>query len=156
MFEPGYVYKLIRKDEVVLAVPSAPYGMASYELNALYAQGFIYCYEITAPTPVRAVEIFKENEKLEINKLRQDIFRLQAAYNEIQRECEILKRNPSQQYESSNSVKYYEIFGFSNFPDPDELKKRYRSLCQRLHPDKGGDTQLFQLIQQAYEKLERT
>lgn len=121
MFE--YVFTIIRKDEVVLAVPSAQFGTTSHELNALYAQGFIFCCEITAPTPVRAVEIFKEHGKLEINRLRQELSRLQAAYNEVQRENESLRRNSSWSHESSSSVKYYEIFGFSNFPQADELKK---------------------------------
>lgn len=156
MFEPMYVYTIIKKGEIILALPSSQYGAISYELNALYTQGFIYCCEITAPVPVRAVEIFKENEKLEINQLKQEIYRLQAALNEAQRENQNLRNNPSWSHESSSSVKYYELFGFSKFPQPDELKKRYRSICQRLHPDKGGDTQLFQLIQQAFAHLEKT
>lgn len=151
-----YVYTIIKKGEIILALPSSQYGAISYELNALYTQGFIYCCEITAPVPVRAVEIFKENEKLEINQLKQEIYRLQAALNEAQRENQNLRNNPSWSHESSSSVKYYELFGFSKFPQPDELKKRYRSICQRLHPDKGGDTQLFQLIQQAFAHLEKT
>lgn len=155
MFKPLYAYKLIRKDEIVLAVPSMQYGIASYELNALCAQGFIIYCEITASTPVRAVEIFKENEKLEINKLKQELFHLHTKYNEIQRENENLRCESSLSRKSNNSVKYYEIFGFSNPPNPDDLKKRYRFLRQRLHPDKGGDTQLFQLIQQVYEQLEK-
>ncbi|WP_285379123.1 J domain-containing protein [Pseudomonas sp. efr-133-R2A-59] len=127
--------------------------MISNEISALYAQGFIACCEITAPTPLRAVEIFKENEKLEINRLRQEVSRLQAAYDEMYRENESLRRNSSWPQESNSSMKYYEIFGFSSFPQPDELKNRYRSLRQRLHPDKGGDTQLFQLIQQVFDQL---
>ena len=106
--------------------------------------------------PLKAVEIFKENEKRETTKLKSEIHRLQTAYDEIQRENDTLRRNSYHSKAPRGSVKYYEIFGFSNHPHPSELKKRYRSLCQKLHPDKEGDKQLFQLIQQAYDDLTKT
>lgn len=153
MFAYLYFYTIIRKNEIILAIPSPQYGNVSCELEALFTQGFIYICEIKAPNPLRAVEIFKENENLEIAKLKSEIFRLQAALDEVQRENTILRNNSCRSHESKGSVKYYEIFGFSSFPQSDELKKRYRSLRQKLHPDKEGDTKLFQLIQQAYEEL---
>jgi curved DNA-binding protein CbpA len=37
---------------------------------------------------------------------------------------------------------------------PDALIKRYyRDLCLKYHPDKGGDTALFQSLQQAYDQI---
>lgn len=157
MFKPEYVYTILQKDELIIAVPSGYNGQTTFELNSLYDQGFIYCCEITAPNPNRAVEIFNENEKLEISKLKQEISRLQAAYNEVQRENASLKRNSSAwSHESSSSVKNYELFGFSAFPQPEELKKRFRSIRQKLHPNKGGDEQLFQLFEQVYETLTKT
>jgi hypothetical protein len=153
MFTPSPSYTLIRKGEIILAVPSGGYIFASNELEALYSQGFIYCAEIWAPTPTRAVEIFTENEKLEINKLRQEISELQKTCDEMRRENDSLRWNASSYNDPSNSIKPLEIFGFSDTPDPYELKKRYRSLCQLTHPDTGGDTKLFQLIQQAYNAL---
>lgn len=153
MFGYLHYYTIIGKDEVILAIPSAQYGNISYELEALYAQGFVCFYDIQAANPLKAVEIFKENEKREITKLKSEIRRLQAAYDEMQRENDTLRRNSYYSKAPSDSVRYYEIFGFSNPPQPSELKKRYRSLCQILHPDKEGDKQLFQLIQQAYNNL---
>ncbi|MDQ0739277.1 DnaJ domain-containing protein [Pseudomonas sp. W4I3] len=153
MFARSYLHTLIRKEEIILAIPKGAYSFISDELNALYDQGFIACSEIWAPTPLRAVEIFKENEKLEINRLRQEITRLQKACDELYSENEGLRRNSSHAQNSNSSVRNYEIFGFANTPQPEELKKRYRSLRQRVHPDKGGDTQLFQLIQKAFEQL---
>ena len=156
MFEPVYVFVIIKKDESVLALPNGMYGGISVELNALYSQGYVFCCEISAPSPARAVEIYSENEKREIVRLNQELSRLQAAYNELQRQNESLKRNSSWSHEASSSVKYYELFGFSDFPQPEELKKRFKSIRQKLHPDKGGDTQLFQLFEQAYESLTKT
>ena len=156
MFEPVYVFIIIKKDESILAMPNGFNGSISVELNALYSQGYIFCCEITAPNPTRAVEVYNENEKREIVRLNQELSRLQAAYNELQRQNESLKRNSSWSHESSSSVKYHELFGFSEFPQPDELKKRFRSIRQKLHPDKGGDKQLFQLFQQVYDSLTKT
>ena len=156
MFEPVYVFIIIKKDESVLAIPNGFNGSISAELNALYSQGFIWCSEITAPNPTRAVEIYNENVKLEVVRLKQELSRLKAAYNELQRQNESLKRNSSWSHATSSSVKYYELFGFSEFPQPDELKKRFKSIRLKLHPDKGGDKQLFQLFQQVYESLTKT
>ncbi|WP_219093127.1 J domain-containing protein [Pseudomonas sp. UMAB-40] len=155
MFGYLYYYTIVGKGEVVLAIPSALFGNISYELDALYAQGFVYFSEIQAINPLRAVEIFTENENREISKLRSEIRRLHTAYDEIQRENDTLRRNSFHSNSSRGSVENYEIFGFSQPPQPSELKKRYRSLCQKLHPDKEGDKQLFQLIQKAYDDLTR-
>ena len=153
MFGYLYYYTILGKSEVILAIPSPTYGNTSYELGALYDQGFIYLSEIQAANPLRAVEIFKENESREISKLKSEIRRLQIALEEALRENDTIRRNPYNSSTLKGMVKNYEIFGFSNPPQPSELKKRYRSLCQKLHPDKEGDKQLFQLIQQVYGEL---
>lgn len=38
----------------------------------------------------------------------------------------------------------------------DRLRNRYRQLCQRHHPDRGGDARQFQRIQAAYARLKST
>lgn len=48
---------------------------------------------------------------------------------------------------------YYEILGIKQTADSDEIKRAYRYLASRHHPDKGGDTAVFQKIQQAYDVL---
>ena len=48
---------------------------------------------------------------------------------------------------------YYEILGLSRDAGPDEIKKAYRRLASKHHPDKGGSTQKFQEIQVAYDTL---
>jgi DnaJ-class molecular chaperone len=48
---------------------------------------------------------------------------------------------------------YYTTLGVNRNASPDEIKKAYRKLASQHHPDKGGDTAMFQKIQEAYETL---
>lgn len=48
---------------------------------------------------------------------------------------------------------YYEILGVGNQATPDEIKRAYRKLASQHHPDKGGDKNKFQEIEQAYRTL---
>ena len=48
---------------------------------------------------------------------------------------------------------YYEILGVSREADADALKKAYRKLAIKNHPDKGGDPEKFKKISAAYDTL---
>lgn len=48
---------------------------------------------------------------------------------------------------------YYNILGVSKSASPDEIKKAYRKLAAKHHPDKGGDTAEFQKVEEAYRTL---
>jgi molecular chaperone DnaJ len=49
---------------------------------------------------------------------------------------------------------YYDILGISKGASDDEIKRSYRKLAQKYHPDKsGGDEAKFKEINQAYEVL---
>ena len=48
---------------------------------------------------------------------------------------------------------YYETLGVNHTTQPDEIKKAYRKLASKHHPDKGGDAEQFKKIQEAYDVL---
>jgi DnaJ family protein A protein 2 len=52
-----------------------------------------------------------------------------------------------------DNKKYYEILGVDPKASSDEIRKAYRKLAVKLHPDKGGDQHKFQELQHAYEIL---
>lgn len=49
---------------------------------------------------------------------------------------------------------HYETLGVAETASQEEIKRAYRSLASKHHPDKGGDTAKFQEIQAAYAILE--
>ena len=48
---------------------------------------------------------------------------------------------------------YYATLGVAKTATSDEIKRAFRKLASQHHPDKGGDTQKFQAIQEAYATL---
>jgi len=48
---------------------------------------------------------------------------------------------------------YYAALGVPKTATADDIKRAFRKLASQHHPDKGGDTQKFQAIQEAYATL---
>jgi curved DNA-binding protein CbpA len=48
---------------------------------------------------------------------------------------------------------YYSILGINENANNTEIKKKYRSLAIKFHPDKGGDPEQFKQISEAYQIL---
>lgn len=48
---------------------------------------------------------------------------------------------------------YYAILGIAKTASPDEIKKAYRKLAMKHHPDRGGDEHKFKEINEAYDTL---
>merc|ERR1719248_545642 len=52
-----------------------------------------------------------------------------------------------------NNSKMYEVLGVEKDASPDVIRKAYRKLAVKNHPDKGGDPDTFKEIQQAHDIL---
>jgi curved DNA-binding protein len=50
-------------------------------------------------------------------------------------------------------VNYYEILGVESTATEEDIKKAYRKMAMKHHPDRGGDQTEFQKIQEAYAIL---
>lgn len=48
---------------------------------------------------------------------------------------------------------YYAILGVNKQATDSEIKKAYRKLASQHHPDRGGDTETFKQVQEAYDIL---
>lgn len=92
-------------------------------------------YEAAATTPMARLR--QENEQLESYLIR--LLRL--------------KRSLVALLDAWEKVDYYAILGVSPTAPDKELKNAYRKACLRLHPDKGGDKQQFQQLQDAYARI---
>ena len=54
---------------------------------------------------------------------------------------------------SSGRGSLYDTLGVARGADSEEIKKAYKGLARKHHPDKGGDAEEFKRIQKAYEIL---
>lgn len=50
-------------------------------------------------------------------------------------------------------MNYYSTLGLNRGASPDEIKKAYRSMAMKHHPDRGGDEKKFKEIEEAYRLL---
>ena len=54
---------------------------------------------------------------------------------------------------SLQDTNIYSVLGLDPSVSDAEVKRAYKNLAMQLHPDKGGDTELFQQLTDAYEKI---
>ena len=52
-----------------------------------------------------------------------------------------------------SKTKFYDLLGISADATPSQIKKGYRRMAMKEHPDKGGDAEKFKEIAKAYETL---
>lgn len=55
--------------------------------------------------------------------------------------------------DNKTSPNFYEILGVAPDCSKDTIRKKYRELAKKTHPDKGGSSELFEMIVTAYETL---
>ena len=55
--------------------------------------------------------------------------------------------------EEADTQEYYDTLGVKKTATPAEIKKAFRKLAMKNHPDRGGDEEKFKAIQTAYEVL---
>ena len=48
---------------------------------------------------------------------------------------------------------YYSVLQVNNFADLDCIKSSYKELIKKAHPDKGGNSEEFQQIKEAFDVL---
>ena len=65
----------------------------------------------------------------------------------------IIKDDEKSNTKKVASTKYYDVIGVSTDSAPDVIKKAYKKLLIKHHPDKGGSAEKFREIQEAYEIL---
>ncbi|KTB91581.1 hypothetical protein AO073_01525 [Pseudomonas syringae ICMP 11293] len=145
-------YAVLKKNKEFLAILTNP--NTQWELGHYYDQGYAFCMEAQAFSASAAIEVAKQNESSEIIKLQAELNALRQEYIKIQNENNSLKFNNRFGYSfGANNINPLEVLGFTEQPTQDELKKRYKQLVQKLHPDKDGSTWIMQIIQSAYEQL---
>lgn len=142
----------MKKEESYLAILTNQ--NTQWELGHYHDQGYVFIMEVSAFGANSAIEIAKQSEKSEIVKLQAELNSLRHEHQKILEENRNLKFND--QYVShtrNNDINPLDVLGFIIKPEQSKLKKRYKELSQKYHPDKGGSDFIMKLIQAAYTQL---
>lgn len=149
-----YHFAIFKKNEEFLAVLTNQ--NTEWEKGLYYEQGYIFLMYVSAFTANGAVEIAKQNINSEIGRLQVELSELRLELQKLLNENNNLKfSNRFGASPQSSNFNPLDVFGFKNMPSKDELKRRYKVLSQKYHPDKEGSNFIMSLINEANEILTR-
>lgn len=149
-----YHFAIFKKNEEFLAVLTNQ--NTEWEKGHYYEQGYIFLMYVSAFTANGAVEIAKQNINSEIGRLQVELSELRLELQKLLNENNNLKfSNRFGASPQSSNFNPLDVFGFKNMPSKDELKRRYKVLSQKYHPDKEGSNFIMSLINEANEILTR-
>ena len=147
-------FAIFKKNDDFLAVLTNP--NTEWEKGHYYEQGYIFLMYVSAFTANGAIEIAKQNTNSEIGRLQAELSALRLEFQKLLNENNNLKF--SSQFGASPQSSHFnplDVFGFKDMPSKDELKRRYKVLSQKYHPDKEGSNLIMSLINEANEILNR-
>lgn len=149
-----YHFAIFKKNEEFLAVLTNP--NTEWEKGYYNEQGYIFLMYAYSFTANGAVEIAKQSINSEIARLQAELSALRLDFQKILNENSNLKFG--NKFSGSPQPSHFnplDVFGFTEIPSKEELKRRYKVLSQKYHPDKEGSNFIMSLINNANEALQR-
>ena len=99
-------------------------------------------------TPIQ--QVVEQASKLSTDELDQSNLRIKNYVQSLSN----LKADLTKQLQEVQDTAMYATLGITSSTSEEQIKKAYRSMAIRLHPDrKGGDTKKFQQLQSAYQDI---
>ena len=96
-----------------------------------------------------ACEVQKQAEELSLDQLRARN-KMVMPYTD---HLKLMKKSLEKQLQQLEEEGAYAVLGLSSDAPTEELKKVYKTKVLEAHPDKGGDVQEFQNLQQVYQLI---
>jgi hypothetical protein len=175
------IFYLLQKNQIILAVKVLS-STAADEVSQLQEQGFVIISDSwRGIDSQKAVNSWRETDdkkkykelspidraNITIRKANIRVHELKCIINELEERialCEYEKENLiDENFNLKNKLKYgdnligdlkpHEILGFEDFPNQQDLRKKYKKISLIYHPDRGGTKKMMNIINQAYTKI---